>query len=181
MKYFRIYILYIRSLWIWNFSLRKHDPFKWSSKMLAYCRKLFWRFLLNVCNLWRPKWNCGTRGGVVGWRTMLQVGRLPVRVPGEVEFFNWPNPCNLIVALGPTKPLTEISIRNLPGGKKRPARRATNLAAICEPNFWTCGSLNLSQNLGASTACTDILTYLWSWAILEEPLIGKNFPASAQI
>jgi hypothetical protein len=39
-----------------------------------------------------------------------------------------------IVALGSTQPLTEMSTRNLPGGKKRPARRADNLAAICEPN-----------------------------------------------
>jgi hypothetical protein len=28
----------------------------------------------------------------------------------------------------------EMSTRNLPGGKKRPAHRAENLAAICEPN-----------------------------------------------
>jgi phosphoenolpyruvate carboxylase len=33
-----------------------------------------------------------------------------------------------------TQPLTEMSTRNLPGGKKRPARRADNLAAIYEPN-----------------------------------------------
>jgi hypothetical protein len=33
-----------------------------------------------------------------------------------------------------TQPLTEMSIRNLPGGKKRPAHRADNLSAIYEPN-----------------------------------------------
>jgi hypothetical protein len=38
------------------------------------------------------------------------------------------------MALGSTQPLTEMSIRNLRGGKKRPALRADNLAAICEPN-----------------------------------------------
>jgi hypothetical protein len=32
------------------------------------------------------------------------------------------------------QPLTEMSTRNLPGGKKRPARRADKIAAICEPN-----------------------------------------------
>jgi hypothetical protein len=47
------------------------------------------------------------------------------------------------MALGSTQPLTEMSTRNLPGGKKRPARRADNLAAIYEPNVWKCGSLNL--------------------------------------
>jgi hypothetical protein len=34
---------------------------------------------------------------------------------------------------GSTKPLTEISTRNLPGGKGRPARGADNLTAIYEP------------------------------------------------
>jgi hypothetical protein len=38
------------------------------------------------------------------------------------------------MALGSTQPLTEMSIRNFRGGKKRLAIRADNLAAICEPN-----------------------------------------------
>jgi hypothetical protein len=37
------------------------------------------------------------------------------------------------MAMGSTQPLTEMSIRNLPGGKARPARKADNLTAICEP------------------------------------------------
>jgi hypothetical protein len=37
------------------------------------------------------------------------------------------------MALGSTQPLTEMSTRNLPGGKKRPVRKADNLIAICEP------------------------------------------------
>jgi hypothetical protein len=32
-----------------------------------------------------------------------------------------------------TQPLTEISTRNLPGGKGRPVRKADNPTAICEP------------------------------------------------
>jgi hypothetical protein len=47
------------------------------------------------------------------------------------------------MVLGSTQPLTEMSTRNLPGGKKRPARRADNLAAIYEP---------MSKNVGASTS-----------------------------
>jgi hypothetical protein len=47
------------------------------------------------------------------------------------------------MALGSTQPLTEMSTRNLPGAKKRPARRADNLTAIYEP---------LSENVGASTS-----------------------------
>jgi hypothetical protein len=37
------------------------------------------------------------------------------------------------MALGSTQPLTEMSIRNLPGCKGRPARKADNLTAIYEP------------------------------------------------
>jgi hypothetical protein len=37
------------------------------------------------------------------------------------------------MALELTQPLTEMSTRNLAGGKGRPARKADNLIAICEP------------------------------------------------
>jgi hypothetical protein len=51
------------------------------------------------------------------------------------------------MALESTQPLSEMSTRNLPGGRNRPAPRADNLTAICEPNVWKCGSLNLLQGL----------------------------------
>jgi hypothetical protein len=38
------------------------------------------------------------------------------------------------MTLGSTQPLTKMSTRKFPGGKKRPASRADNLAAIYEPN-----------------------------------------------
>jgi hypothetical protein len=66
---------------------------------------------------------------------MLQAGRSPVRVPDdELDFFNLLNPSSRTMALGSTQPLTKMSTRNFSGGKKRPASRADNLAAICEPN-----------------------------------------------
>jgi hypothetical protein len=65
---------------------------------------------------------------------MLQAGRSPVRVLDEVDFFNLPNPSSRTMTLGSTQLLTEMCTRNLPGGKKRPASRADNLAAIYEPN-----------------------------------------------
>jgi hypothetical protein len=37
------------------------------------------------------------------------------------------------MALGLTQPLTEMSTSNLPGAERRPARKADNLTAICEP------------------------------------------------
>jgi hypothetical protein len=75
----------------------------------------------------------GARGSVVGWGTILQAEKSPVRVPDEVDFFNLRNPSSSTMALLSTQHLTEISSRNLPEGKKRPARRADNLTAICEP------------------------------------------------
>jgi hypothetical protein len=36
------------------------------------------------------------------------------------------------MALGSTQPLTEMSIRNIRGGKGRSARKADNLYSICE-------------------------------------------------
>jgi hypothetical protein len=65
---------------------------------------------------------------------MLQAGRSPVPVPDEVNFFNLLNPSSRTMALGSTQPLTEISTKNVPGSKKRPARRADKFAVICEPN-----------------------------------------------
>jgi hypothetical protein len=47
------------------------------------------------------------------------------------------------MALGSTQPLTEMSTRNLPGGKGRAARGAAHLTAICEPIVY--------KDVGAST------------------------------
>jgi hypothetical protein len=63
---------------------------------------------------------------------MLHAGRSSIRVPDEVDFFSLPNPSIRNMALWSTQP--ETSTRNLLGGKKRPARRTDNLAAICELN-----------------------------------------------
>jgi hypothetical protein len=55
-------------------------------------------------------------------------------IPDEaIGFFNWPNPSSRNMALGSTGLLTEMSTRKLPGSKGRPARKADNLTAICEP------------------------------------------------
>jgi hypothetical protein len=55
-------------------------------------------------------------------------------IPDEViGFFIWFNPSSRTMALGSTQPLTEMSTRNLLGGKGRPTCGADNLTAICEP------------------------------------------------
>jgi hypothetical protein len=64
--------------------------------------------------------------------------------PDEVDFFNLPNPTSHTMALGSTQPLTEMSTRNIPGGKGWLARKADNLTVICE--------LICLENVGASTS-----------------------------
>jgi hypothetical protein len=56
------------------------------------------------------------------------------------------------MALGTTQPLTEMSTRNFPVGKRRAALKAEDLTAICEPIFWKMWELRRLTNLGASTA-----------------------------
>jgi hypothetical protein len=74
---------------------------------------------------------------------MLQAGRSSVRVPDELDFLVLPNTSSRIMALGSTQPLTEMSTRNLSGGKERPARRAEKLAPSLS---------RMSENVGASTS-----------------------------
>jgi hypothetical protein len=55
-------------------------------------------------------------------------------IPNDIiGFFNLFNPSSRTMALGSTQSLTEMSIRNLPGGKGRSLHKADNLTAICEP------------------------------------------------
>jgi hypothetical protein len=71
------------------------------------------------------------------WRSWLRHYATSRKVagsnPGEVDIFNLPNPFSCTMALESTKPLTEMSTRNILGGKGRPARQADNLTVICEP------------------------------------------------
>jgi hypothetical protein len=65
---------------------------------------------------------------------MLQAERSWVRCPmGSLDIFNLSNSSSRTMALASTQLLTEMSTRNLPGGKGRPARKTDNFTAICEP------------------------------------------------
>jgi hypothetical protein len=57
------------------------------------------------------------------------------------------------MARGSTQPLTEMSTRNLPGGKGRLARGADNLTVICEPIVLKMWEPRLLTPLWAFTAC----------------------------
>jgi hypothetical protein len=57
--------------------------------------------------------------------------------------------------LGSTPPLTEMSTRNLAGGKGRPARKADNFTAVRRLSR-ICGSLDVSQLYGPPRPVTGI-------------------------
>jgi hypothetical protein len=68
------------------------------------------------------------RGSVVGLSHYDTIRKVAGSIPDEViGFFYRPNPSNHTMVLGSTQPLTEMSTRNLPAGKRRPAHKA-----ICE-------------------------------------------------
>jgi hypothetical protein len=53
-----------------------------------------------------------------------------------LDFFNLPNSSSHTVALGSTQPVTEMSTRNLSGGKGQLANKTDNLTVACEPTVY---------------------------------------------
>jgi hypothetical protein len=75
------------------------------------------------------------------------------------------------MALGSTQSLTEMSTRNLPGGKGRPARGADNLAAICEPIVQKMWEPRRLTTLWVFTACyRDSFTFFYGLYTLGDVL-----------
>jgi hypothetical protein len=78
---------------------------------------------------------------------MLQAGRSRVPFPmRSLDFFNLPNPSSRTMVLGSTRPLTEMSTRNLPGSKGWPTCKADNLSVSRLSR--KCGNLDVSQHYG---------------------------------
>jgi hypothetical protein len=71
------------------------------------------------------------------------------------------------MVLGSTRALTEMSIRDLPGGKGLPARKADNITAICELIVYKMWEPRTLITLWASTAC-----YRDTFAFLSEKYNG---------
>jgi hypothetical protein len=67
------------------------------------------------------------------------------------------------MALESIQPLTEMSTRNLPGGKGQPMRKPDNLIAICEPIVYKMWEPRRLITLHASKVCYgDSFTYFIS-------------------
>jgi hypothetical protein len=121
--------------------------------------------------------------------------------PDEVDIFNWPNPSSRTMALVSTQPLTETSTRNLPGaggggGKGRPARKADNLTAICEPIVLIMWDPRRLTILWAFTACyRDSFTFFFylyqvyvrtvlcnnTWSLSSTFLLTYHFQSSRRL
>jgi hypothetical protein len=82
-----------------------------------------WQFLIYSMH------SVGACSSIVGWGSVLQAVRSRVLFLMSLDF----TIDSLTMALGSTQPLTEMSTRNLPGGKGWPLHKADNLTTMCEP------------------------------------------------
>jgi hypothetical protein len=70
-----------------------------------------------------------------------------------IGFFNWPNPSSALWPWGRLRLVTEMSTRNLPGGKWRPAGKADNFTTISEPIVYKMWEPRCLTAIWAFTAC----------------------------
>jgi hypothetical protein len=105
-----------------------------------------------ACSVWRQSHPATLHYEITNY-TVLSAGhnaisrRVASCIPDRgIGCSNLNNPSSRTMVLGFTQPLMEMSTRNLPsgGGLGRPARKADNLTAICEPTDY--------KNVGASTS-----------------------------
>jgi hypothetical protein len=80
------------------------------------------------------------------------------------------------MALRSTQPLTEMSTRNLPGGKGQPASKVDNLTVIYEPIVYKVWEPRRLTTLMASTACyRGSFTFSITWRLrkLVYPVLSQ--------
>jgi hypothetical protein len=97
----------------------------------------------HVC--WGTRWRSG-------WGTVLQTGRLRDRFPIVIGIFHWHNPSGRTMALGSTRPLTEISTKNISWGKGGRCVGLTTLPLSCAD----CLKIWENQPPGTFRACQGL-------------------------
>jgi hypothetical protein len=103
--------------------------------------------------------------------------KVTVEVPSAVTgFFNLPNPSSRIMTLNFTNSLMEMSTRNLPGGKERPARKGDNLTTICEPKIHKMSKPRHSTGLYASLAFHKAALLFTSCLVIRVPAYRYRGP-----
>jgi hypothetical protein len=147
---FSKYLLPIFMSWFWPIFWRRDSSIlPWNIKILVYTEqtqlsctclggnlRVPYQIFVKIRTVWgkvvekiRHMFNIryfspqyGAWGTTVAWGAMLQGGRSRVRFSMSLlDFFNWPNASSHIMSLGFIQPLTEVSTRNPPAGKERPA------------------------------------------------------------
>jgi hypothetical protein len=134
----------LKSLWIYSlkFSISPHSPSQLllNNKFVTYMgMRTFVDITLSWMSSSRKKiratynYNRGT-----WYHSLLRHYTTSWKVVGSIsdevsKFFSWPNHSSCTMALGSTQPLTEMSTRNLTGGKWWLACKTDSLTAIYEP------------------------------------------------
>jgi hypothetical protein len=121
---------------------RNHDPSVWVGEDISYLRPRGHcdRHLVQLRPLNKTDWDRQTGNAEAHRRDghSMTLHAYWLEKLGEKKK-NWlkcrreANPSSSTMALRSTQPLTEMSTRNLPGGKGRLAHKVDNLNAICDP------------------------------------------------
>jgi hypothetical protein len=113
-----------------RFLLQVYQTYSWWTSRV-FGLMLFW-FLSVSYFVPYSIWS-GARGSVVSLSHYASSRKVAAPTPDALDVFNLLSPFSRTVTLRSTQPLTEMSTRDLPEGKRRPARKAENFTANCEP------------------------------------------------
>jgi hypothetical protein len=92
-----------------------------------------------------------------------------------VDVFNLPNPSSCNIALLSNQPLTEMSTRNLPGGKGRQARRALNLTAVCEADCLEDGGASIPHTPMGLHGLLQVHLYIYIVLFTSTPFLSVAY------